>query len=118
MKNFKLLFCIIWCFTLLACSNTSHYGKFEDKFASNDVYVSDYQRMLSLTNRPMPSDQVMMIAFEQQRANESGFPFVQAVQIRGSKQDDPIVRSEKLQNTFYTSYVVNDANAISLVGPR
>lgn len=88
------------------------YGKFA---RSESNFTSDHQRMLSLINRPVPQDQVMMLAFSQKRMNETNYPYVNAVEIRGNKADDQMIIT---QNTVYTTYINNDMNAVNVTGPR
>ena len=118
MKILKLLSCSILCLTLFACSSTtkqSTFKKFEKFNVEKTSYNSDHQRMLSLINRPVPKDQVMMLAFAQQRMNEANYPYFNGVEIRGNKIEDPMLMT---QNTVYSKFIVNDVNAININGPQ
>ena len=63
----------------------------------------------------MPADQVLMLAFAQQRMIETNYPYVNGVEIRGSKNEDPMLVT---QNTLYSTFIANDINAINISGPR
>lgn len=128
------------CVFLFACSSGN---RFNDSYFSDDGYArgfvhenyshsqfsaankntikkplsSDHQLMMSLLNRPMTTDQAMMIAFAQERAhfaNMYGFANY-GVQIKGDKySDQPNSRPEPM----YMELISQDINAVSIRAPQ
>ena len=76
---------------------------------------SDHQLMMSLLNRSMTTDQAMMLAFAQQRANYSNAFANYTVEIKGDKSsDEPNNRSEHT----YAKLISQDINAVSISAPK
>ncbi|WP_440873814.1 hypothetical protein [Thalassotalea sp. PLHSN55] len=118
MTLFKQLVCLISVLILSACSSTSNndYNVIERDYLKKPL-VSDHQLKLSLLNRPIPQDQLMMLAFaqarqEQQKTNE--LAFVNYVQIKGERGEDENDVPSSRRVSFHIS---QDNNAVSILGP-
>ena len=75
--------------------------------------MSDHHLLMSLLNRPVTSDQQMMLAFAVQREYEMEGMYVNAVMIRGPKDED-----KRSSQNAYTSLIANDINSVRLQGPN
>jgi len=82
---------------------------------------SDHQLMMSLLNRPMTADRMMMISFAQQRANDyATLPGFDAnanaigVQIKGAKQITPNQANTNRPANVYMNLIEQDINAVSI----
>ncbi|QOL25121.1 hypothetical protein LP316_12535 [Thalassotalea sp. LPB0316] len=86
--------------------------KSRNKQKTKRIHNSDSQLAYSLANRHIPKDQLMMLAFEQNRQQsiyvQTGF----FVDIRGSQAQDPGNNSAQL------AWQHNDANAKTITGPK
>jgi hypothetical protein len=72
--------------------------------------------MMSLLNRPITADQVMMLAFAQERANDTNnfANYVNnAVMIKGDKTSD---NSSGRTEYVYAQLISQDINAVSITG--
>ena len=133
-KSMSILFCL----SLFACSSTEqvshnyfiddgyYQGFVRENFAHTQftsinentikkTMNSDHQLMMSLLNRPITTDQAMMLAFEQDRANYSN-PFSNyGVEIKGDKSSD---KSNNRAENVYTKLILQDINAINISAPN
>lgn len=76
---------------------------------------SDHQLIMSLLNRSMTEDQMMMLTFEQERQSYSEYFSNYAVQIKGDKESDS---SNARTNNIYTQLISQDINAIDISAPK
>jgi hypothetical protein len=133
----KKSFCLLVSLTLLACSTTkqisslelsdngyaqgyvgTHYAHSKFTPVSKDSLKkslnSDHQLMMSLLNRPMTADQVMMLSFAQERASYTD-NFTNyannAVMIKGNKASD---NSTNRTEHVYAQLISQDINAVSI----
>ena len=121
MTLIKKCICIFIVLFIGACSNTANkdYSVIERNDFKRPL-VSDHHLRMSLLNRPVPQDQLMMLAFAQARAENQqdmqkrGYAFVDYVQIKGAPSDDETdVPSSRRTN----HYISQDTNAVSILGP-
>ena len=108
MKNLLTLGAILIITLLSACSSTQQ-TIFEKK-----PLVSDHYLMLSLLNRPMTQDQQMMLAFAEQRENYQRLYFVNAVTIKGEKNEKQTTRTQHR----YSNLIAQDFNSVQISGPN
>lgn len=97
-----------------ACSSTKTV-KIEKK-----PLISDHYLMMSLLNRPMTGDQKLMLAFAKQQEqyfDNSSPIFVNAVMIKGDKNEQPSQSTHSNNNGIYSSLIAQDINAIRVSGP-
>jgi hypothetical protein len=129
MKVFKVTVSLIFSLLLGACSST---GQLTSNTEENHYYAkefshteftphhkgsikksasSDHQLMLSLINRPVPADQLMMLAFAKRQ--ESYFPdsAVVGVRIKGERIDH---NNKKRTVSQYTHIIEQDNNSVSI----
>jgi len=139
----KKIISILSCIFLFSCSSNN---QFSNNYFSDDGYArgfvhenyshnqfsaankdtikkplsSDHQLMMSLLNRPVTTDQAMMIAFAQERVHfanlysNTGFANY-GVQIKGDKSSDqPNSRLEPM----YMELISQDINAVSISAPQ
>lgn len=129
MKFANYFTAFLMAFILAGCASTEvdHYSLIE-KSESKRPLISDYHLKMSLIDRPIPKDQLMMLAFAEQRmsyqhlSNDVQAPDklvnVSYVSIKGDKQTSD--NNEEFYKTFRTtdSLIYKDRNAISLLGPQ
>ena len=109
----KTLFLFIIIALLSACSSTQNTQVMIDK----KPLINDHQLLLSLLNRPLPKDQIMMMQFAQQTYKDSRvFPQISVsyVAIRGEKTSD----SPNTPSPIYSQLIYNDQNAINVGAPQ
>lgn len=111
--------CLIIAVFLSACSSTANkdYQLIEREYAKKPL-VSDHQLKIALLNRPIPQDQLMMMAFTQARTlegeNGNMVAHVGFVEIKGLRSAD---KTDVPTSRRVTSYTAQDSNAISILGP-
>ena len=108
MKKSFTLFAILIVTLLSACSST------QKTIVKKKPLVSDHYLMLSLLNRPMTQDQQMMLAFAAQRANYQNPYFVNAIAIKGPKDD----KSKARVQHSYSNLIAQDFNSVQISGPN
>lgn len=102
MKRWQVLSSIILAVVLSACATT------QDKFSYSEVkrpLASDFELAMSLLNRPLPEDQLFMLAFAKQQTEQWGY--MNYVSILGNKNDSPAPASPN----WLTTALDNDINA-------
>jgi len=109
MKKLPLILVVTLVTFLSACSSTSKIA------VEKKPLTSDHQLMLSLLNRPMTQDQQMMLAFAEQRENYQNPYFVNAVEIRGAKEEQS---SRNRTTTPYSNLIAQDFNSVRISGPK
>lgn len=114
---------------LAGCASTKvdHYSLIE-KSENKRPLISDYHLKMSLVDRPVPKDQLMMLAFAEQRvsyqhlSNEVHAPDrlvnVSYVSIKGDKKTHN--HDDDSYEIFRTTdpLIYKDRNSISLLGPQ
>jgi hypothetical protein len=132
---------LLLCLSLFACSSTEqvnneqlsdnsyaqHYNSSNfphsqftpiSKHSIKKPLNSDHQLMMSLLNRPMTDDQVMMLAFAQERARyASSYSHYasNAVMIKGDKASDS---SSNRTGHAYAQLISQDINSVSISAPQ
>lgn len=117
MKKSPLLIAIVIVMFLSACSTTPK------NVVNKKPLVSDHYLMMSLLNREMTQDQQMMLAFAEQRENYQSTYFVNAVEIRGPKND---VYNDDFNDKYtttrptnsYSKLIAQDFNSVQISGPN
>ena len=107
MKIKSVVTTIVLGLLITACNSTPKKITFVKKVA-----VSDHYLLMSLINRPITTDQQMMLAFAKQRETHYSNMFVNAVSIKGPK----FIDNSEPQN-IYSALIDNDNNAVSIQGP-
>lgn len=108
-----------------ACSstaNTTNNNWVENSVSTNNINVekksfsSDHQLLLSLLNRPLPEDQLMMMRFAQvQYTDNQNNSQVNYVNIRGNRSED----KDNVAITFaFSDLIYQDKNSIAIGAPR
>jgi len=110
MKNLPILIAILLVSLLSACSSTSKVA------IEKKPLISDHHLMLSLLNRTMTEDQQMMLAFADQRASFQAIYFVNAVDIKGPKNDEYSITNRAKHN--YSNLIAQDFNSVQISGPN
>ena len=137
----KKIISLLLCLTLFACSSTEQVNNkpladnsYEQGYDSTNFphsqftpinkdsikkpLNSDHQLMMSLLNRPMTEDQVMMLAFAQERARYSHSYSNYAdngIMIKGDKTSD---HSSKRTEHVYAQLISQDINSVSISAPQ
>lgn len=97
-----------------ACSSTDNQVRYIDK----KPLVSDHELMMSLLNRPITTDQRIMLAFEnyqtEQQHTLSLGPFVRPISIMGNSSAD----NKHYIPNYYQTLIAKDINATSIRGPE
>ncbi len=109
----KQLFILMAILFVSACSTTPEPEISQHK----KPLINDQQLLLSLLNRPLPQDQLMMMQFARQTYNNEGvFPQISVsyVTIRGNKKDD----TSSYSSPIYSQLIYNDQNAIMVGAPQ
>ena len=115
MKKLSLLFTILVVTFLSACNSTPQV------VMEKKPLVSDHYLMLSLLNREMTQDQQMMLAFAEQRESYQSVYFVNAVAIRGPKNEEYSYdnKTEYTRPTHsYSKLIEQDFNSVQISGPN
>ncbi len=110
LKHFTLLTAML---LISACSSTVDTPVAIEK----KPLISDQQLLLSLLNRPLPQDQLMMMQFAQQREQQTNLfakATVSYINIRGDKTSD----QRPIAPTIYSQLIYKDANAIMVGAPQ
>ena len=138
MSALKNSICLLFCFSLFACSSTEQVsenyftergytrGFISENFVHSQFMIinentirkpllSDHQLMMSLLNRPMTTDQAMMLAFAQERASYSNDYSNYAVEIKGDKSSD---KPNDITEHAYAQLIADDINAVSIIAPQ
>lgn len=133
-NSISLLFCLF----LFACSSTEqvnneHFinngyynGFIKDNFSHTKFTLtdnktikktlhSDHQLAMSLLNRPIPADQAMMLAFEQERVNYTNSFLSYTVEIKGDKSSE---KSGHRANNPYKDLISQDWNSVNISAPN
>ena len=125
MKSVNYILVLLSVFFVVGCSTTKvdHYSVIE-KQEGKRALISDYHLKMSLIDRPIPQDQLMMLAFAEQRMNyqqlaqsteaPDALVNVNYVSIRGNREESDT--SEGYSSPDILIY--EDRNAISLIGPK
>ena len=145
MKNLKILFCLLFCISLFACSSTQ---SIDNKYASNahanaNTYInvsayggdfphtnfktitsetvkkpldSDHQLMMALLNRPMTADQKMMLAFSAQRQQQAESLGIQYANFVTIKGNKTETPATSPSTNVYSTLIASDINAIQVTG--
>jgi hypothetical protein len=71
---------------------------------------SDHQLMLSLLNREIPQDQLMMLAFAS-RESYKGFDNNEGIKVKGAYSQDAINSRVKSK---YSHFIAEDKNAVAI----
>ena len=108
MKKFPLLLTVLIVTLLSACNSTPTI------VMEKKPLVSDHYLMLSLLNREMTQDQQMMLAFAEQRENYQSLYFVNAVTIKGEKNEKQTTRAQHR----YSNLIAQDFNSVQISGPN
>ena len=106
--KFTLLFTLL----LSACSNISTLPTAKNQ-DNREIFTSDHQLLLSLLNRPLPEDQIMMMRFAKTINNTTQSPNVSYVEIRGSHNTNSV----KAVTHLYSELIYNDQNSIAIRAP-
>ena len=123
IKLFSALFTILFISACSSTANTTHYNWTDDTISTNNVSVekksfsSDHQLLLSLLNRPLPEDQLMMMRFARiNEINNSGkaYPTVRYISIRGEQSDN----NAESPTFAYSDLIYQDQNSIAIGAPR
>tara|TARA_R110000744_G_scaffold96621_1_gene186701 strand:+ start:6017 stop:6370 length:354 start_codon:yes stop_codon:yes gene_type:complete len=117
MKNLSILIAILIVTLLSACNTTPKL------VVAKKPLISDHYLMLSLLNRGMTQDQQMMLAFAAHRASYQSPYFVNAVEIRGPKNNayNDSLKSEyttKRPTHSYSKLIAQDFNSVQISGPN
>jgi hypothetical protein len=107
MKIIHIISTLILGLLITACNSTPKEVKLVKK-----PLISDHYLLMSLVNRPVTTDQQMILAFQKQRESQYGGVFVNTISIKGPKLAD---NSKPLG--LYNSLINEDVNAISIQGP-
>lgn len=94
---------------LSACATT------QEKFSYSDVkrpLTSDFELAMSLLNRPLPEDQLFMLAFAKQQTEQWGY--MNYVSILGNKAESPAPNN----HNWLTTALDNDINAKFIVAEK
>jgi len=110
MKNLSILIAVLLISLLSACSSTSKVA------IEKKPLISDHHLMLSLLKRNITEDQQMMLAFAEQRASYQSIYFVNAVEIKGPK-DDEYPATSRVKHS-YSSLIAQDFNSVQISGPN
>ena len=125
MKSVNYLIVLLSVFFVIGCSTTNidHYSVIE-KQEGKRALISDYHLKMSLIDRPIPKDQLMMLAFTEQRMNYQQLELstqapdtlvkVNYVSIRGDSDESDTSGGYSSPDTS----IYEDRNAISLIGPK
>ena len=108
MKLFKWLGFSILVGLFSGCAST-------EKQIYTDVkrpLTSDFELAMSLLRRPIPDDQLMMLAFARQQEVQWGATHY--VNILGSKEASP----KPIETSILYTHIANDVNTISLIAPE
>jgi hypothetical protein len=109
MKNLSILAATLIVTLLSACSSTPKVA------IEKKSFVSDHYLMMSLLNRAVSQDQQMMLAFAEQRSSYQTPYFVNAVEVKGPKNNDyTTVRTDN----NYSRLIAQDFNSIEISGPE
>jgi hypothetical protein len=117
---FKLLTTILIILFVSACSSIAtppSNNWIDNSIQTNNLSVekksfsSDHQLLLSLVNRPLPKDQLMMMRFAQvQYGENSNAPQVNYVSIRGDRSED---KQNAAISFAYSEIIYQDQNSIA-----
>jgi|GEM_PF-1010713 len=107
MKTTHIIFSIFLSIFITACNTTPKKAELVKK-----PLVSDHYLLMSLINRPVTTDQQIMLAFAKQQETAYGNVFVNTVSIKG-----PTLIDNSAPTNTYSELIANDVNAISLQGP-
>jgi hypothetical protein len=114
----KTSFLITLMVLLSACSSTNiEQTSLYSVQLKNKPITNDHQLLLSLLNRPLPQDKIMMMQFAQQAAvrhDELPHAIVSAVAIRGDKNID----KNSIPPIIYSQLIYTDQNSIMVGAPR
>ncbi len=122
MFSNKLFIALIFILLTSACSSTLNkdYSVIE-RPSEKRALISDHHLKMSLLNRPIPQDQLMMMAFARTQetykvsTDHLAMAKVSYVSIRGSYEDDAEISANEVR---VNDFVANDINAISVLGPK
>jgi len=126
IKLFSVVFIILF---VSACSTTNVTSTdwSDNNWANQTVstnnlslekksFSSDHQLLLSLLNRPLPEDQLMMMRFAQvQYGNNQNNPQVNYVNIRGNRSEE---KSDDVISFAFSNLIYKDQNSIAIGAPR
>ena len=111
MKNLSLLIAILVITLLSACSSTATVA------VEKKALISDHYLMMGLLHRPMTQDQKMMLAFAEQRESYQTSYFVNAVSIKGPKNDEQVTEMITRPQNSYSRLIAQDFNSVQISGP-
>lgn len=116
MKKLPILIAILIVTLLSACNSTPKV------VIVKKPLISDHYLMLSLLNREITQDQQMMLAFAAHRASYQSPYFVNAVDIRGPKNNEfnnGFNGEYKTRPTHsYSKLIAQDFNSVQISGPN
>jgi hypothetical protein len=105
-------------------NNGYYHGGVVEKFSHTFMPVnkdsikkplsSDHQLMMSLLNRPLTTDQAMMLAFAEQRKINTPTYATVGVQIKGGKKS---ANENQRSVHLYAHLIKKDINTISITAP-
>ena len=102
MKIWQVLSSMVMAVILSACAST------QENFSYSEIkrpLTSDFELAMSLLNRPLPEDQLFMLAFAKQQTEQWGY--MNYVSILGNKSDSPA----PTHANWLTTALDNDINA-------
>jgi len=124
-NNFKLLTTVLIILFVSACSSIENQNSnnwVNNSSQTNNLSIekksfsSDHQLLLSLVNRPLPEDQLMMMRFAQVQYGENqNDPQVNYVSIRGDRSED---KQDAAISFAYSELIYQDQNSIAIGAPR
>ena len=83
--------------------------------ANRSHLYSDHQLMMSLLNRPITSDQAMMIAIAKEREHYNYSLPDYGIAIKGDKSMD---KNDYRPNNRYTNLIIQDINSVNISAPN
>ncbi|GHG01814.1 hypothetical protein [Thalassotalea marina] len=113
MKKSALVSLLLCVFTV-ACSSTPKIAHTNDK----KPLISDHYLMLSLLDRPITTDQQLMVAFAQQQDQlQQGLNpvFVRPVYLIGAEIE---TKQTDKYTSYYSQLIAQDINAKRISGPE
>ncbi len=122
MTIFKKFISLLIITLLAACSTTAEkdYSVIEREYMKKPL-ISDHHLKMSLLNRPIPQDQLMMMAFAQTRGlnehytDNNMIAQVGYIEIKGQRLED---KTDVSNNRRVIGPIAQDNNAISILGPN
>ena len=112
MKKLPILIAILIITLLSACNSTPKV------VIVKKPLISDHYLMLSLLNREITQDHQMMLAFAAHRASYQSPYFVNAVDIKGPKNNEFNGEYKTRPTHRYSKLIAQDFNSVQISGPN